>query len=158
MRRLPYPGEFPIELEPVGYQTIQHTNYRIEADDEWKSLFPEEYSLQPIPNATILRERSLATVPALYNELWCLNRLREIFLSPGWQNDTCRDKQVHRCMNMLRQALLCNADTSLETVVTITGAEGVKETGATGVDVVHVCRDWTKIREIMRQRINEGMV
>jgi hypothetical protein len=61
-------------------------------------------------------------------------------------------------MNMLRQALLCNADTSLEPVVTITGAEGAKETGATGVDVVHVCRDWTKIREVMRQRINEGMV
>lgn len=155
-RRLPYPGELPIELDPVAYQTIRHRHYRPDAEADWESMFPQGYPLEAITNQTLLREKALTSVPSVYNQLWCLNNLRKIWRNPGWQNDTCKDNQVHRCMNMLRQALLCNGDTSLEPVVDIKDEKGVVvERGATGTDVVHVCRDWIRIRGETEKMFNK---
>ena len=155
-RRAPYPGELPIEVDPVGYQTIRHNHYRPDADADWASMFPQGYPIEPITNHTMLREKALESVPSVYNQLWCLNNLRRIWANPGWQSDTCKDKQVHRCMNILRQALLCNGDTSLEPVVDIRDEEGkLIDRGATGTDVVHICRDWTQIREATEKMYHE---
>jgi hypothetical protein len=104
----------------------------------------------------MLREKALVRVPSVYNQLWCLNNLRHIWATPGWQDDICRDKQVHRCMNILRQALLCNGDTAIEPVVEIRDEDGkLIDRGATGTDVVHVCRDWTRIREATEKMYQE---
>ena len=88
----------------------------------------------------------------MYNQLYCLNRLRKIFMNPGWEEDKCKDRQVHRCLNLLRRGLLCNGDTALEPTITVEH-EGAKETGASGYDVKHICRDWTKVRAATEQRL-----
>lgn len=151
-RRLPYPDELPIVVEPVILETVRDTHYGMDADDDWNSLFPNGFSLEPITNATFLNFEAAAKVPSVYNQLYCLNRLRKIFMNPGWEGDRCKDRQVHRCLNLLRQGILCNGDTALEPTVTV-GHEGAKETGASGYEVEHVCTDWTKVRAATEQRL-----
>jgi hypothetical protein len=150
-RRFPYPDELPIAAEPVVLKTVRDAHYGMDADSDWASLFPEGFSLDPITNASLSQE-VISKVPSVYNQLFCLNRLRKIFMNPGWEEDKCKDRQVHRCLNLLRQGLLCNGDTALEPTITVEH-EGAKETGASGYDVKHVCRDWTKIRAATEQRL-----
>jgi hypothetical protein len=155
-KRFPYPGELPIDLDPVAFLAVNHESYRIHMDDQWKSMFPKGYPLEPITDPSILPQRALVKVPALYNHLWCLNRLREIFMSPGWENDTCKDKQVHRCLNLVRQSMMCAGDSTLEPALDLMNEEGEPERSATGIDILHVCRDWTQIRNVTEQRFLMG--
>lgn len=155
VRRLPYPGELPIKLWPVAQRTFKHENYHLDAEEEWESVFPSGYSLGTVPLNITSQQSSLMTVPSLYNELWCLNHLRQIYIDPGWKDDQCKDRKVHRCLNLVRQAILCSADTSLEPVVLVKLSHGT-ERATTGIDVLHVCRDWTKVREATERRYQQS--
>ncbi|KAF6755419.1 hypothetical protein DFP72DRAFT_1067706 [Ephemerocybe angulata] len=143
-----------MELDPVVLMTVKDEHYSMESDSDWESLFPNGFSIAPItPNSGPAMSSTATTkVPSVYNQLWCLNQLRKAYMRPGWENDQCRDKQVHRCLNLLRQGILCNGDTTLEPTITV-DHQGAKVTGASGYDVKHVCRDWTKVRAATEQRL-----
>lgn len=49
------------------------------------------------------------------------------------------------CLNFLRQAILCNCDTTLDPLVTVIDRDGTMTTGTDGLGVTHVCRDWSQV-------------
>lgn len=51
-------------------------------------------------------------------------------------------RHVRHCFNLLRQAVLCAADITLDPLDSV--HNGVP-TGADGIGTTHVCRDWTKV-------------
>lgn len=139
--------------------TVADDHYKMDAHNDWETLFPRGFSQSALSlvNSSQASRATSPKVPSMYNQLWCLNELRKIYMTPGWEKDTCRDKQVHRCLNLVRQGLLCNGDTALEPTVTLgnPGPKETAETGATGYDVKHVCRDWVKIRAATEELLGQ---
>lgn len=56
------------------------------------------------------------------------------------------DSHTRHCFNLMRQAVLCASDTTLDPLDTVDGGQLV---GADGVGVVHECRDWEKVYEFV---------
>ncbi|KAI0258495.1 hypothetical protein BC834DRAFT_911305 [Gloeopeniophorella convolvens] len=80
---------------------------------------------------------------AMFHQMHCLVRLRAVFAG-------AKDESGHikHCFNYLRQALLCNADITLEPgkEVVHTLSDGRKETSVRGgYDVIHKCHDWRQV-------------
>lgn len=57
-------------------------------------------------------------------------------------------EHVRHCFNLLRQAVLCASDTTLDPLDVIKAGRKVA-TGADGVGTTHVCRDWTKVYDFV---------
>ncbi|KAF6756976.1 hypothetical protein DFP72DRAFT_892862 [Ephemerocybe angulata] len=150
-RRTPYPGELAIEHEPVILVSYKDGKYKLDADDEWASMFPRGLSLERTTNTSrTASPHKTLRIPSLYNQLWCLNTLRQIHMTPGWANDGCRDRQVHTCLNLLRQGALCTGDTALEPPVD----RNHSPYKVPGYQVEHVCRDWAKVRAVTEAMLN----
>ena len=65
---------------------------------------------------------------------------------------------LHHCLDYLRQATLCTADTTLEVVdyVVPVGADGERDEDAAGFEVdsaatSRTCRDWRVMRGVMEE-------
>lgn len=59
--------------------------------------------------------------------------------------DHSADENTHHCLDLLRQAILCASDTTLDPI----DSDGEEGKGADRVGTVHVCRDWEKVYELM---------
>ncbi|THH18315.1 hypothetical protein EW146_g2630 [Bondarzewia mesenterica] len=84
---------------------------------------------------------------AMFHQMHCLVRLRAVFAG-----DKDESGHVKHCFNYLRQAILCNADITLEPgrKVTSIGKDGKKHTEIEGgYDVTHTCRDWRQVWRFM---------
>ena len=57
----------------------------------------------------------------------------------------------------LREFILCNADTTLEESYLIVHENGFKEHGATGMDMIHRCKDWTTVRDYLEDNFTERL-
>lgn len=57
-------------------------------------------------------------------------------------DNTKANGHTRHCFNLLRQAVLCAADTTLDPLDKVDDGGNV---GADGVGVVHQCRDWEKV-------------
>lgn len=55
-------------------------------------------------------------------------------------------RHVRHCFNLLRQAVLCAADTTLDP---LDFSRDGKVIGADGLGTAHVCRDWTKVYDFV---------
>lgn len=51
--------------------------------------------------------------------------------------------------------ILCAGDMTLETSVPTINAIGQPDNAATGLDVLHKCRDWTQIRDYLDENYDE---
>lgn len=60
-------------------------------------------------------------------------------------------RHVRHCFNLLRQAVLCASDTTLDP---LDHADDGKLTGADGLGTTHVCRDWTKVYDFVWENQN----
>ena len=118
--------------------------FGIHNKDDWLSLFPKDHGYVSIgPD-----NRFFAV--SMFHQLHCLNTLRVAAI----RNNTEFGHITH-CLNYLRQAILCQADVTLEESEVDTRPDGMLDTGATGVGVAHVCRDWTQVRQFVEKNYYE---
>ena len=119
--------------------------YDIHNDDDWNTIFPNGYSTGFVR----LGKGAKFYEPSIYHQMHCLNILRQSIVHHDWSNATNQERvlwHVHHCLNMIRQAILCNADSTLEPSFFYRLNKGKNESAASGLDVLHTCRDWTQIR------------
>ncbi len=67
-------------------------------------------------------------------------------MNPGWEDDIEKQDGAHHCLNVLRQAVLCNGDTTLEPSHSELRSNGKEVAAASGMDVLHVCRNWEELQ------------
>ena len=158
---LPFPPEAG-EPHAVGLVAEESVHFALSADapeahDEWMGYLPPGAGvvrLSPSTDAGMNR----AFIVAMFHELHCLRYLRDEFARatgpaseregkvPAWGH-------VQHCMNLLRRAVLCGADTTLERAdaehdvfAEHGGADGL----AVGrVGAYHECRNWDAVYDEM---------
>ena len=159
-----HPPEMPLHIPEVGMNIEWPDDelYGIYQDDEWLSLFPRSngwVALGPYDEMFVV---------SMFHQLHCIDALRYgyatakagVLVFPG--NGTGVEHHVNHCLTYLKEIILCRGDTTLEESQLMRNPEGRMEHGASGVDMVHRCRDWTTIREYMEenfdQRVMKGIV
>ncbi|KAI0388942.1 hypothetical protein F5Y17DRAFT_166167 [Xylariaceae sp. FL0594] len=117
-------------------------------DRAWDEIFPAGGTFFPHP--TNISERATFSV---YHQLHCLNGLSKGYwanqiaasrgetLSDGDLPMDLRASHMRHCIDLLRQSLMCNGDTTLEVVDKALG--GVKAFGTEHAS----CLDWNELRE-----------
>ena len=139
-----YPLQLPIQVQSVVQVTEQSERYGIYDAEDWHSLLPPKHGYVALgPNH---REFGVS----MYHQLHCLNTLRIASI----HNNT-EFGHISHCLDYLRQAILCQADTTLEESEVDVRPDGVLDSGATGLGVTHICRDWTQIRRFVETNIEQ---
>ncbi|TVY87753.1 Oxidase, partial [Lachnellula willkommii] len=115
------------------------------ADRAWKDLFPLQNGYFTYPE--IAPERSTLSV---YHQLHCLNGIREgywtvhdLAVAGKKLNDNTlpmmiSPPHIRHCIDLLRQSLMCNADTTVEKKDEVAG-------GVHGFGVQHRCKHWFQL-------------
>ena len=124
--------------------------YSIYADDDWASNIPMDSEFVDIgPNHDLY---SLS----MFHQLHCLDAMRYAFAAAKASalvfsgNGTGVEHHVTHCLVYLREMVLCAADTTLEPAdAVVLDKLGNEHLGSTGDNVIHRCRDWTQIREVV---------
>lgn len=161
---LDFPASLPLprELHAVGLVSEESVHFALssdatEAHEEWMGYLP--------PGAGVVRlgpptdvDTNRAFIVAMFHELHCLRYLRDEFAlttgpareregkEPAWGH-------VQHCLNLLRRAVLCEADTTLERadmehdVFAQRGGDDGLAVGRVGE--YHVCRDWDVVYDEM---------
>lgn len=112
------------------------------ADQEWETLLPPNYVTGLLFHSTDKRRHFIS----VYYQISCLNSLRKLYMNPGWEDDIEKQDGAHHCLNVLRQAVLCNGDTTLEPSHSELRSNGKEVAAASGMDVLHVCRNWEELK------------
>lgn len=118
-------GEFPA-VRMMVYDTV---HYQLDAvfDHEWDALSP--------PNGTFGYTESCEPYSiAMFHQLRCLDLIRRDFRKTKNTGVMSRSPHARSCLNYLRTASLCHADTHLESFT---------EEDNTEFTHWYVCRDWT---------------
>lgn len=55
---------------------------------------------------------------------------------------------THHCLNLLRQAILCASDTTLDAINDLAEND---EPATNGLGTVHVCRDWQAVYDFVTE-------
>jgi hypothetical protein len=78
-----------------------------------------------------------STGVAMFHQLHCLQRIRDAIVQgdPG--------HHTRHCLNLLRQAVLCASDTTLDPLNSAKGTDGL--------GIVHVCRDWQRVYDFVEE-------
>ncbi|KAK7182249.1 hypothetical protein DPSP01_006967 [Paraphaeosphaeria sporulosa] len=123
-----------------SYPPSNHTNHA------WREIFPEEggFFVHPV----IAPTRSTFSV---FHQLHCLNALRGGY----WASHHAavqghklvdedlpvdiQESHIRHCIDLVRQSLMCQADTTLEVV-------DEKINGVHGFRTMHQCRDWEQLK------------
>ncbi|KAJ3574051.1 hypothetical protein NP233_g2026 [Leucocoprinus birnbaumii] len=135
-------NEAPIRLAQVLQVVEANGHYGMSADSEWETLLPSNHATGIHPSPSHERQEYVA----VYHQISCLNSLRKLYMNPGWADDAQKQDTAHHCLNVLRQAVLCNGDTTLEPSHPELHSNGKEVAAASGMDVAHVCRNWEELR------------
>ena len=113
--------------DPVSIYIDDSIHYQVSGKDastQWSSLFPQ--------NSRHIVQDSSGTqyTVAMYHQLECLDVIRKSFLERN-VTETTRD-----CFNYLQQAILCHADTRMESIRWIGKPHVISVPG------YWRCRDW----------------
>ncbi|KAG1882216.1 hypothetical protein F4604DRAFT_1577633 [Suillus subluteus] len=127
-----HPIELPLDLEIVAL-TFEDSKYYstsgLTAWSEWNLLdhFPEGHGFVRLgPNGRLFGV-------SMFHQIHCLQMIRLALINGP------NDHSGH-CLNFLRQAILCNSDTTLDPVYT-----NGSTAGSDGLGVTHICRDWSQL-------------
>ncbi|KAG1735271.1 uncharacterized protein EDB91DRAFT_1295469, partial [Suillus paluster] len=129
-----HPTELPLRLDTVALtfnSTERYSTSGTKAWLEWNSLdhFPRGHGFVRLgPNGR-------AFGVSMFHQIHCLQMIRLALINGP-------DDHSGHCLNFLRQAILCNADTTLDPL--FVDPDGMM-TGTDGLGVTHVCRDWTQV-------------
>ena len=137
-----YPAYYPLEMPDVWLTPENTIHYQIFTDDaerEWSSIFPEGGGFLRLgPEGRLFGL-------ALFHQLHCLARIRRAM------NVRQSSEHVHHCFNYLRQAILCEANPTIEPVIPILGRRSVN------AEIPRVCRDWTQVYALVEENFGERM-
>ncbi|KAH7923006.1 hypothetical protein BV22DRAFT_1016200, partial [Leucogyrophana mollusca] len=78
----------------------------------------------------------------IFHQMHCIQIIRKAVIE---QNSV--DAHNHRCLNLMRQAVPCVSDTTLDPMNV---NEGGRLMSADEIGVVHICRDWEKVYDCVR--------
>ncbi|KAG2157925.1 uncharacterized protein EDB93DRAFT_734307 [Suillus bovinus] len=127
-----HPIKLPLDLDVVAL-TFEDSKYYstsgLTAWSEWNLLdhFPQGHGFVRLgPNGRLFGV-------SMFHQLHCLQMIRLALI------DGPNDHSGH-CLNFLRQAILCNSDTTLDPVYT-----NGSISGSDGLGVTHICRDWSQV-------------
>jgi len=133
-RTFPMPPSWDFQVPMVISNQYEFSNVSHNSYPAWEDLLPHRTALVRLgPPAEHRR-----FVPAAFHSLHCLQMIRAAFDTPIIQGDALWTHVPH-CANYVRQSILCHADSTLEEVNPI-GYEH-------GVGVLHMCKDWSALRE-----------
>ncbi|KAL1599896.1 hypothetical protein SLS60_007701 [Paraconiothyrium brasiliense] len=143
----------------LGKKTIYMEDPSPRVDRAWEDLYdfgiswitPSEAS--QLPNATsrlVENPSRFVTGLDVFHQLHCLNLIRKRLNPEYYVNDT--HVHVEHCLDQLRQALMCSADTA---TIPWTWSKGQGRTIA-DARTTHTCRDYDAIREWAKERKVEG--
>lgn len=109
--------------------------------------------IRPAIHHSIPTERRLSNLKgrafgiSMFHQMHCLQMIRGAVLDNQRANSHTR-----HCFNLMRQAILCAADTTLDPLDKVDDNSNV---GADGVGVVHQCKDWEKVYQYVIE--NQGL-
>jgi hypothetical protein len=78
---------------------------------------------------------TIITGLAMFHQMHCIQTLRNNIVGAPVNHHT------RHCLNVLRQAVLCGSDITLDAIN--------KPNGTNGLGMVHVCRDWRKVYDFV---------
>jgi len=134
-----FPAQLPIPQDVVGLNMLSGVPYfTLHADDEWATLFPSDGFTPLGPNGRPFEV-------SMVHQLHCLDVIRVGFVTNG----TDAPGHILHCLRQLRQAVLCLADRTLEATEEKLLPDGSTTHGASGVDMVHRCHDWTVVHNYL---------
>ncbi|KAJ7116335.1 hypothetical protein C8R44DRAFT_205753 [Mycena epipterygia] len=110
-----YPRAWPIPMAGPVLMPLENTRrYAIDSPDgerEWEAMTPGNGMIH-------LGEQRQPFSISMFHQLRCISILRKEMLSAQKTNHTKPDSQLNsHCLNYMRQALFCAADTVLDTVL-----------------------------------------
>ncbi|KAI1794462.1 hypothetical protein LXA43DRAFT_1091977 [Ganoderma leucocontextum] len=129
-----YPMYYPLDVRHVFLVPEDTVHYGIagpDADAEWESIFPPGGGFVPLGQG-----RRWFGI-ALYHQMHCLDLIRGAI---GGKNYT---GHIHHCFNYLREAILCEADTTIE--------PGVPSLGSDVMTGQRMCKDWTQVYAVAKE-------
>ncbi|KAJ7756040.1 hypothetical protein DFH07DRAFT_920207 [Mycena maculata] len=122
--------------------------YGLNATVDWQSILPAGNGWVKLG----AEHRPFAI--SMYHQLHCIIGIRwSLLLSVEADYNKAEAVRSHanHCFNYLRQLLLCKADTTLEPTEVIRLPNGTWGAAASGNDVLHICRDWTRVRDYVER-------
>ncbi|KAF9218576.1 hypothetical protein BS17DRAFT_525474 [Gyrodon lividus] len=145
------PSELPLDLRQVALMFEDVDEYALNASAEWSTLIP------PRNGWVHLGPEGRPFAISLYHQLHCLSGIRSAILRAQAQACNATDftpsflSHANHCFNYIRQTLLCHADTTLESTQKIIRPNGKLGFVASGVNILHRCRDWTQVRSFVER-------
>jgi len=125
---------YMVPEESVHYQTVHN------ADEDWEPLF------QPSDGFIYLGKDQRQFSIAMLHQLRCLQIIRYTIIENQQKlssNITIKpDHLVDHCIGYLRQIILCQADTTVESLRSHTGGDAADLESAN-----YTCKDWTQVFE-----------
>ncbi|KAI0663837.1 hypothetical protein C8Q70DRAFT_1050464 [Cubamyces menziesii] len=137
-----YPAYYPLDMDEVSLTPEFTIHYQVSgetAEREWASILPEGGGFLHLG----AEERPFGIT--LFHQLSCLQRLRRAIDTGD------ASAPVHRCMNYLRQSILCEANPTIEPVIPILGGWTVD------AKFPRVCKDWTQVYMLAEKNYAEGV-
>ncbi|KAJ6519390.1 hypothetical protein C8R45DRAFT_1204574 [Mycena sanguinolenta] len=135
-----------------------------EVDKAWESLYGFAYSKIPRSQAIRLANKTypiLGDNPTTYmlaldvfHELHCLDEIRKAMYPDYYESSfPMATPHMRHCISSLRQSLMCTADISTIVWQWSEKSQAAKERS----DILHTCRDFTKIQEWGKQHFAGAM-
>jgi len=131
-----HPSQLPLHVPSVALTIEDSSQYGLSdfrAWVDWRSADAFPYS-----NGFVkLGPEGRSFGVAMFHQMHCLQKIRDAIVQgdPG--------HHTRHCLNLLRQAVLCASDTTIDPLTTATGTDGL--------GVVHVCRDWQKVYDFVEE-------
>ena len=126
---------YPLDIRHVLLVPEDSVHYGIlgpYTDAEWKSIPP------PGGEFVQLGHRGRTFAIALYHQMHCLDIIRRAIGDKSYTN------HVHHCFNYLREAVLCEADTTIAPGVSGLG-NAMNGAGIRMATPETICKDWTQV-------------
>ncbi|KAM5537648.1 hypothetical protein V8D89_008726 [Ganoderma adspersum] len=128
-----YPMHYLLDIRYVLLVPEDSVHYGIlgpDADTEWKSIPP------PGREFVQLGRQGRTFAIALYHQMHCLDIIRHAIGGKNYTN------HVHHCFNYLWEAVLCEADTTIE--LGVPGLDSDVDR-ARMMALERICKDWTQV-------------
>ncbi|GJE92354.1 hypothetical protein PsYK624_085080 [Phanerochaete sordida] len=133
-------NEWPsIEKKEVLLLFDNWTRYKLNSTQEWAALYPGD-------GVVHLGTAHEPYTVAMLHELRCLDMVRHALTLPRAARDMAL---AARCMNYLRQALMCRGDTQLDPYQYTHAVRAVQ------TDVIRRCHDWRAVYDRVKE-IQQG--
>ncbi|RFU32380.1 hypothetical protein B7463_g3990, partial [Scytalidium lignicola] len=139
-----HPSVFPLVTKVFeGGPPIREITEEIEL--RWQNDMPMGRGFVRVPTGGAGSAEDIFTV-AVYHQLHCLYMMQQSFtraIENASQVPQAEVTHTYHCAELLRQALKCSADPSLDTVIDI--PDSPTGHGTSGWGGIHVCRDYESL-------------